>query len=344
MLRPLLLALTLACPLGACDRSATSAAPTAAPVAADPGRRAQQLQALYADYWEAYLALNPLRATLYGDNRFNDQWVDAGSADHRAQVHALEARGLAQAEAIGSAGLTGQDQLSYEIFLRDRRQALQAERFPQWMLPVSQMDSTAGYAVMFGSGAGAQPFATVQDHDHWLARAARVPVLVSTEIDNMRQGLRAGVVQPRVVVEKVLAQLDAVLTPEVETSPFWGPVQLLPDTISGADRQRLTQAYRTLITGQLNPALRRQRDFLATEYLPRARATVGLAALPQGTAWYAFNVQRETTTQQTPAQIHQIGLDEVARIHQQLRGIMAEVGFQGSLQEFFAFMQHDRRF
>ncbi len=344
-MRPIALAvsLSLAAALVACSPSAPegSGATTASSKQAD---KAGQLTALYADFWEETLKLNPIQATFQGDNRYNDQLPDFGSAEFRQQMHDFNQRWLKKVEAIGEDGLQGQDLLSYRIFVRERRNALDAEKFPDWMMPVNQMGSLVSYAVMLGSGQVAQPFKTVKDYENWLARAGRIPVLIDTDIANMREGIKAGVVQPKVVMEKVLPQMDAILAGKAEDSQFWGPIKTMPAEFSAEDRQRLTEAYRELIDGRLLPAIRKQRDFIASEYLPACRDSVGLDALPDGKAWYAFAARQSTTTEQTPEQIHQIGLDEVARIHGEIRQVMEQVGFKGSLQDFFKFMQTDKQF
>ncbi len=344
-MRPIALAvsLSLAAALVACSPSAPegSGATTASSKQAD---KAGQLTALYADFWEETLKLNPIQATFQGDNRYNDQLPDFGSAEFRQQMHDFNQRWLKKVETIGEDGLQGQDLLSYRIFVRERRNALDAEKFPDWMMPVNQMGSLVSYAVMLGSGQVAQPFKTVKDYENWLARAGRIPVLIDTDIANMREGIKAGMVQPKVVMEKVLPQMDAILAGKAEDSQFWGPIKTMPAEFSAEDRQRLTEAYRELIDGRLLPAIRKQRDFIASEYLPACRDSVGLDALPDGKAWYAFAARQSTTTEQTPEQIHQIGLDEVARIHGEIRQVMEQVGFKGSLQDFFKFMQTDKQF
>ena len=343
-LRPICLSvcLALAAGLSACSPAPEPASPA---VAADSQSAAQRLNALYADFWEEGLKLNPLQATFQGDHRFDDQLPDFGAADYRASVRDYQQRWLDAARAIGEEGLQGQDLLSYRIFVSERELALEGERFPGWMLPVSQMDSLASYAVLLGSGQSAQPFKTVADYDNWLARAARIPVLIDTEIANMRQGMAAGVVQPKVLMSKVIGQMDAVVKVDgAANSLFWGPISAMPADFSEAERERLTAAYTALIDGQLLPALRKQRDFIANEYLPACRDSVSLGALPDGAAWYAYNVRQSTTTAQTAAELHATGLAEVARIHGEIRQVMAQVGFKGSLQEFFAFMQEDKQF
>ncbi|RPD88256.1 DUF885 family protein [Luteimonas sp. 100069] len=350
MKQPLVLAIAVAVAassgLAGCDRAAPTPDTTAAAEvpAEDAPARAARLATHYAEYWEELLKLNPVQATFLGDPRYNDQLPDFASAQYREQLRAFNERWLKTLEAIGSAGLEGQDLLSYRIFVQDRRNALDAERFPGWMMPVNQMGSTVSYAVLLGSGQTAQPFASVADYDAWLRRAARIPTVLDTEIANMRVGIESNVVQPRVLMEKVLPQFDAILAEDPEKSPFWGPITNFPDDVPAPERERLTAAFRSLITEQLNPAIRRQRDFIANDYLPHTRDSVGLDALPDGMAWYAFSTRQQTTSDLTPEAIHQIGLDEVARIHAEIRTVMAETGFQGSLQDFFRFMQSDRRF
>ncbi|MNM53760.1 hypothetical protein D3C81_648670 [compost metagenome] len=344
-LRPLAFAvsLSLATVLGACTQSPQPAGGDTAKQAPQADKAAQLTQ-LYADYWEGVLKLNPLQATFQGDNRYNDQLPDFGSAEFRKQSHDFSTEWLGKVEKLGDAGLTGQDLLSYRIFVEEQKQSLEGEKFPTWMMPVNQMNSTVSYAVMLGSGQVAQPFKTVKDYDNWLARAGRLPVLLDTEISNMREGMKAGVVQPRVLMEKVVPQFDEILAAKGEDSQFWGPIKLMPADFPQADKDRLTAAYRALITDQLLPAIQKQRDFIANEYLPATRDTVGLDALPDGKAWYAFNAKESTTTAQTPEQIHEIGLKEVERIHGEIRTVMEQVGFKGSLQDFFKFMQTDKQF
>ena len=324
---------------------AYAAETTAAASASQPvSTKAAQLQKLYVEYWEEVLKLNPVQATFQGDARYNDQLPDFGSVQYRKQQHDFTVRWLETIEGVGSAGLSGQDLLSYEIFVRDSKSSLEGEKFPDWMMPVNQMGSTASYAVMLGSGSSAQPFKTVKDYDNWLARGNRLPVLFDTDIANMREGMKAGVVQPRALMVKVIPQLDALIKDKPEDTLFWGPIKAMPADFSAADKQRLTDAYRTMIADRMLPAYRKLRAFINDEYLPATRDSVGLDKLPDGLAWYAYNAKNSTTTDMSPAQIHQLGLEEVARIHGEIRKLMAETGFKGSLQDFFKFMQTDPRF
>jgi uncharacterized protein (DUF885 family) len=151
-------------------------------------------------------------------------------------------------------------------------------------------------------------------------------------------------VQPKVLMQKVLPQLDAIVADDPEDTNFWGPIERMPQEFDDADGKRLTAAYRAMIGEQVVPAYRRLRSFIADEYLPACRDTVALSALPDGDAWYAFNAKRSTTTDRTPAEIHRIGLNEVARIHGEMKQVMQQVGFEGDLTAFFEFMTTDRQF
>lgn len=306
--------------------------------------KAQQLNLLYDQYWDASLKLNPLQATFQGESRYNDQLPNFLSPAFRQQSHDFTVLWLGKAEALGPDGLSGQDLLSYQIFVRDARSALAAEQFPSWMLPINQFYNIASIAVVLGSGTGAQPFKTVKDYDNWSRRALGIPDLFEQAIANMRAGMQAGVVQPKVLMQKVLPQLDAIIARNAEDSLFWGPVRNLPADMPDADKQRITAEYKRMIELRIMPAYRALRGFIATEYLPACRDSDGLAELPNGAAWYAYDVRQSTTSDLTPEQVHQIGLDEVARLQGEIQTVAKQVKFRGSLPKFYKFMQTDRRF
>ena len=340
-LRPLALALALA--LAACQPTAEAPVAEAAPTV-QPAERAAQLQALYADYWEASLALNPLQATFVGDARYNDQLPDFFTAEFRAKEAAFNREWREKALAIGKDGLGGQDLLSYEIFMNELDSAIEGERFPDWKQPLNQFRNLTGMFAQLGSGSSAQPFKTVQDYENWLARANQVPVLMASMQANMRTGMADGVVQPKVLMLKVIPQIDALIKDKPEDTLFWRPIAEMPADFSEEDKARLTEAYRALIADKLMPAYRELRAFVNDQYLPACRDTVSLSALPDGEAWYAYRVKQSTTTDLTPAQIHDIGLAEVARIQGEMDAVMQQTGFTGTRAEFFTFVSEDKQF
>jgi uncharacterized protein (DUF885 family) len=335
------LAATLA--LAACERPTGTVAPPAEQATA-PVDRAAAMARLYEEYWEASLARNPVMATFVGDARYNAELPDWGSQAYREETRAFMTDWLERVQAMGTSGLDGQDLLNYQIFVRNLQSGLEAQQYPGWMLPINQMSGIHTFPAQLGSGSGAQPFKTVQDYDNWLARAGRLPVLFETSIANMRAGVEAGIVQPRPLMDKVVPQLDNLIAATPEESVFWGPIARLPEDFPAAEKERLTAAYRTLIADELMPAYRALRTFIANEYLPETRESVGLDKLPGGAEWYAFAVRESTTTDLTPDEIHRIGLSEVARIHAEIHGVMSEVGFEGSMAEFFEFVKTDPQF
>ena len=339
-LRPLTLALALTLAAGA--PALASAQGTAAP-ATTPGAPAlapadAAVEALFAEYWEASLKLSPLRATFVGDARYNDQLPDLFSAESRAENEAFNNAWLAKVGAVDLEALSPQQRLGVEILKRDLELEVEGERFPAWQQPLNQFYNLAATFAQLGSGTGAQPFKTTQDYENWHKRASRLPVLFASMQANMREGMASGVVQPRVLMEKVLPQLDALIKDKAEDTLFWQPIAKFPDAVPAADRERLTADYRALIETQLMPAYRELRRFVAEDYLPKTRETVALSALPDGQAWYAFMAKTQTTTDLTPAQIHDIGLSEVARIHGEMREVMKQMAFEGSLHDFFVHM------
>lgn len=319
------------------------AAGDAASVAAAAQPRAE-LAALFEQYFEESLELNPLQATQLGDRRYNDRLPNLLGPEHRQAQKEFAERWLARMRAVDGDALDGQDRLSLDMFIRARERDVESHRFPSHLQPINQFYNLASMFAMLGSGTNAQPFQDARDYDNWLARLERFPVLIDQAIANMREGMAAGVVQPRVLMEKSVPQIRAHVVDAVEDSVFWRPVANMPEAIAGDERARLESAMRTMIADTVIPAYARLAEFIENDYLPAARDTVGMWDLPDGRAWYAFQVRNITTTDLDPEQIHQIGLDEVERILARMDEVRERVGFQGSREEFFAFTGSDKRF
>lgn len=303
-----------------------------------------QLERLYDEYWEASMRLNPLQATFQGDPRYNDQLPNILSSAWRQQSHDFTVEWLGKVEKIGSDGLQGQDLLSYEIFVRDARASLAAERYPSWMLPISQYYNVGSIMAILGAGAGAQPFNTAKDYDTWSRRSLGIPPLFDQAIENMRLGMKAGVVQPRDLMEKVLPQLDAVIKPTAEESIFWSPIRTMPDSISADDKARISAEYKRMIELRIMPAYRALRGFIATEYLPATRGSSGLGALPEGQAWYANLIVQTTASDQTAAQLHALGEQRVQELTAQIATVMKDGKLRGSQSKVLKSMRNDRQF
>jgi len=323
--------------------SAPQSAPGAA-AAAPASAESVKLQRVFDDYFEEYLQLNPILATSIGDPRYNDRFVVSISPAGRAADEKLVRDYLVRIGTVDRSRLAGQDLLSYEVFKSAREREIGRFRFPDQLIPLNQFYSVPNSFAQLGSGNGLQPFKTVKDYDDFLKRVDGFAAWIDQAIVNMREGVARGYTLPQVLAERVLPQLDAHIVARPEDSLYWGPVRNLPADFSTADRERLTAAYRAAIETKIVPSYRKLRDFMRDDYLPKCRTSVGLDALPDGKAWYEYRVREITTTNYTPAQIHEIGLREVARIRGEMLGVMTTVGFKGSLDDFFKYLNTDARF
>jgi len=317
----------------------------AAPAAVDRTQaESQKLNAIFDEYFEEYLKLNPILATSIGDPRYNDRFVVSISPEAIAAEEKLQRDYLARVQTVDRSVLTGQDLLSYEVFKTAREREIEGFRFPDELIPMNQFYSTPNSFAQLGSGNGMQPFKTVQDYDNFLQRIDGFVAWTDQAIVNMKEGVKRGYTLPKVLAERTLPQLQAHIVPKAEDSLYWGPITNMPADFPPADRERLAQAYRAAIEAKVVPSYRKLHDFMRDEYVPKARLSHGMAGLPDGKTWYAYNVKRITTTDYTPEQIHQIGLDEVKRIHGEMAGVMKQVGFKGTLDEFFKFLNTDPQF
>ena len=335
--------LLAACATDPVQAPAGASPPAPAPVV-DARAESQRLHVLLDEYFEQQLELNPLLATSIGDARYNDRFEVSIAPEWRARAERVERDALARLATIDRSRLTGQDLLSYDVFKSARQLEIEGYRFPEHLLPLNQFYSTPNSFAMMGSGKGIQPFRTVKDYDDFLKRLDGFVAWTDQAIANMREGVAKGYTLPRVLTERVLPQLEAQVVAAPEDSIYFGPVRDMPAGFAAADRDRLTAAYRAAIIGKVVPTYRKLLGYMRDEYLAQCRTTVGLDALPDGAAWYAYNVRTITTTDYTPAQIHEIGLREVERIHGEMREVMRQVKFEGDLKAFSEFMQTDPRF
>jgi len=332
--------------LGACSPSGQDAATAenAAPAAQDPAQLVAHLEQIYEEYFERELELNPLRATFIGDHRWNDRMPNSLGPEHRAAQRALWEEYLARVRDVDAAALSGQDRLNLEMFRDDLELDIEGDRFPDHLAPINQFRNMGAFFVQMGSGASVQPFNTVEDYDNFLGRVDGFLVLMEQARANMREGMEQGWVQPRILMEKVLPQFEAQLVENVEDSAFYRPIANMPESFGAEDRARLTGAYADAISTKLLPAYAAMRDFIRDEYIPACRESHGIDGVPGGAEMYAYLVRRTTTTDMTPDEIHELGLSEVARIHGEMQGVLEEVGFEGSLQDFFEYLNTDPQF
>jgi uncharacterized protein (DUF885 family) len=302
------------------------------------------LDALVEEYFDSQLELSPMNATAIGETRYDDRLDESTSPGFREKAIGLQRAFPDRARRIDPAQLSQSARISWEIFVGERELALAGQRFPEELMPLNQMSGLPLDLAVYGSGAGPQPFANARDYDRFLARLRQFPRWADGAIALMRAGMQRGITVPRPAMAKVVPQLRDLITVKVEDNIFWSPIEKLPDGIPAKERQRITAAYRAALAQEVLPAYRRLADFIEQDYLPAARTTVGWSDLPDGAAWYRWRVRESTTMDMDPAQIHALGLAEVARIRGEMLAVKEQVGFQGDLDAFFTHLENDPRF
>ena len=329
------------------------ALPAAAPAQTPAPATAQQsahdrLFKLFKDSDEANLKRNPIGALFRGDLRYAHTLGDGITDQYYAAERAAAEQELEALSAIPRDQLNATDQLAYDVFKYNRTNTLRGLQPDMLALtavrPINHFFGVHTFYPTFASGKGTAPFKTLEDYENNLKRHKDFVVFLDRAIGRFRQGMESGVVDTKLTTRNMIEQLDAQLKLKPEDSPYYGPVTQFPDSIGEADRTRLTQQYRAAITDEIYPALKRLRDFFQAEYLPVAREGHGLMHMKGGDKLYRYLIEQTTTLPMTPDEIHQIGLSEVARITGEMEKVKQEVGFSGTLQQFFEHLRTDPKF
>lgn len=305
------------------------------------------LFALFAESDERSLKLNPISALFRGDMRYADKIGDYMTDEYTEASREDAELNLTQLGEIDRAALSATDQLAYDVFKYNQEETLKGLT-PEIVAatevrPVNHFSGFHTFYPSFASGQSAAPFKTVEDYENNLKRHANYVELTDRAIERFREGMESGVLETQLTIGNVISQLDTQLEMKLEDSPFWMPVTNFPEDFSEADKARLTAEYRTAIA-DINAAHTRLRDFLRDEYYPVARQTVGLSQMKGGEALYRQLIESTTTLPLEPDYLHDLGLSEVARIKGDLEEIKAEVGFDGTLNEFFDYVRTDPKF
>ncbi len=300
---------------------------------------ATDFQALLDEHWEWQLAASPVRASMLGDRRYNREWADS-SLDAIETRHRETREFLRRVYAIDRSTLPEPGQLNYELFRRQLQDDVDEHQFQGYLLPFSHQGGVQSLQNMTSQ----LRLTTVRDYEDWLARLAKIDLLIDQRIDLAEAGRKAGLTAPRVLMERIPPQIALQLVDNADESPFYGVFEKLPDTIAPEDQERLrTEAVET-IENTVLPAYRKLDRYFTQKYLPACRESIGLSVLPNGSAWYEHRARSYTTTRMTPDDIHRLGLEEVKRIRGEMQAIIAEVEFDGSFEEFLAFLRSDPQF
>jgi uncharacterized protein (DUF885 family) len=308
----------------------------ATPALADDGA----LDRLIADY-EAYsLSLDPIEAGAQDNRAALSRLPDDSPAADAARVKGLGAL-KARLAAIDAATLSEDGRINREFLAWTLDRRLQSLAFDENRMPFS---SDGGFHWTMSYLASSVPMRSAADARAWIDRIEATPAYYATEIANARRGAQDGFTQPRMTVLQVIAFAKEQAAAPIESDPMMGPLHRLPASIPAAEQDALRQRAAAAIAAKVRPAQARFVTFLETEYLPKARKSLAARTLPNGERYYAWLVQDHTTTTLTPDQIHQNGLDEVARIRGEMDETIAQTGFTGDFAAFQAFLRTDPQF
>ena len=336
----LLVSAALLTPFGAAHAQTVTAEATAT--------ESQRLAALFAADDEASLKRNPLNAMFRGDMRYADRFGDFISDTYFDNERSAAQANLDGLKTIDRAKLNDTDKIAYDVYKQSQIDALKGlSKEIMDLTVVRPLNHFFGFHTFyptFASGQGAAPFKTVQDYENNLKRHKEFIVLMDASIGRFRQGMASGVFETKMTISNVIDQLNTQLAQKTEESPYYGPVLKFPADFSDADKARLTAEYRDIIVNGLYPANARLRDFLRDSYLPLAREQVGLSAMKGGEGLYQYLIEQTTTLPLKADDIHNLGLSEVARIKSGMETIKNEVGFKGTLPEFFEHLRSDPKF
>jgi uncharacterized protein (DUF885 family) len=285
--------------------------------------RRDALNRLLAEQWEHNLSTHPELASILGDKRWNDKLSDISDKALEADL-AKSKDYLRRYEAIDTTGFPEQEALNKALTVRDLREKIEGFRFKGWLMPVNQI---SGIHLQGPQLASFLSFTTSKDYEDLITRYHGIPRLFEQTTQHMRQGMAAGLMPPRFLLEKVVAQVGGVAAGKPEDSPYAEPLSRFPKDMPAAEQARLRAKMLAAIRDDILPAYVRFGKFVKEEYVPKGRTEVGLWSLSDGAARYAFQVKSSTTTDMTPEQIHQIGLQEVARIEGEMLQLAKKQGY-----------------
>lgn len=308
--------------LGAAVLIPFAAAATNAP--ADVEARRKALNDMLHERWEYTMRTSPIYASILGDKRYNDKLDDFSQKAIDDDLEQTR-RDLERFEAMDTTGFPDQEVLNKELMVRDLKISLEGARFKPWEMPVNQ---ASGIHIDAPQLVSILSFENIKDYEDYITRLNLFPILFDQTIEQMRKGMAAGLMPPKILLEKVVTQANGIATTVAEQSPFAHPFDKFPDAIPEADRKRLREAGLVAIKNSVLPAYVKFTAFVRDEYVPKGRTEPGAWALPNGAAWYAFRVKESTTTNLSPEEIHQLGLDQVKEIEARMLAVINQLGFK----------------
>ena len=316
-----------------------SAAALADTSADNSAATSSNFKTLLDEHWEWQMSTAPTWASSLGDRRYNDKWAD-NTLDGIKQRQSDSREFLRRVYAIDRNALSTEDQLNYELFRRQLQDNVDAFQFNGHLMPFSHRGGIQNPENLTSQ----LRLVTVKDYEDWLARVKQIDELIDQNIKLAQAGLKQGLMPPKILLQRIPDQLSLQVVDFANESPLFKAFENMPESFSAEDRERLRAEVTVALEDEVLPAYKKLDRFFKQKYLPAARDSIGLSALPNGSAWYEHRTRSYTTTRMTPDDIHRLGLTEVKRIREQMQQVITEVEFDGSFQEFLVFLRTDPQF
>ena len=303
------------------------------------------IDSIASKYYEGYLKMYPLEATMQGDSRYNDLLSNNISSEFISKEIEFYTETQKKLKSIEYDDLSDEQKTVYDVLDYTLKDKIERYAYHPELLPFSQFEGLPLDFPLLGSAEGNQPFKTTKDYDNWLKRIDAFVIWMTTAEKNFREGMKQNVFLPKKLVVKMIPQMhsEEIITEDFDKNIFYGPIKKMPKNFSAKDKEKYKILYQEAISSKIIPAYQKMGDFLEKEYLPKARNTDGINALPNGKNIYEYYAKSWTTTNKTPEEINKIGLQQVAMLRAEMEKVKTQLGFKGSLEEFLTSLKTDKK-
>ena len=303
------------------------------------------IDSIASKYYEGYLKMYPLEATMQGDSRYNDLLSNNISSEFISKEIEFYTETQKKLKSIEYDDLSDEQKTVYDVLDYTLKDKIERYAYHPELLPFSQFEGLPLDFPLLGSAEGNQPFKTTKDYDNWLKRIDAFVIWMNTAEKNFREGMKQNVVLPKKLVVKMIPQMhsEEIITEDFDKNIFYGPIKKMPKNFSAKDKEKYKILYQEAISSKIIPAYQKMGDFLEKEYLPKARNTDGINAIPNGKNIYEYYAKSWTTTNKTPEEINKIGLQQVAMLRAEMEKVKTQLGFKGSLEEFLLSLKTDKK-
>ena len=294
-----------------------------------------EINKLFENYYQETLKLYPLNATSQGDDRYNNFLPNDLTNDFRDDEKTLYTNYKNYLSDFDNNLLNTEDLLSKKVLMWECDRNLERLNFNEYFTPINQMWTLQLNMGQYAAGLSAQPFKTTDDYNNWLSRIDDYIIWLNTAELRMREGIENGQVLPKSLTKKVIPQLKTILNTDLNVNLFYSPIRQFPTYFTDDEKSILIKDYSNMVLNKIIPAYKKLYDFMKNEYLNNGRDSSGIDALDNGSNYYDYSIKLYTTTNMSADEIHNVGLNEVARISSEMELIKNKVGFKGDLKSFF---------